>query len=770
MGCPFEIVVALNQPAPVDEFCWRIVKVTGLNHRPCSGLKHDDSHTLDPRVAQVLPQGPLPQDVLDVIRSYVLSGKLKLKQVMGMLANDFPSLVTSERQVRNAMLKHKQGVHSLCCRALLEVLLTESAKDPDFFVAYKLDDDNVLTGVLWITPDQRKAWLETPDILIHDNTYELDDQGFKLGNFNGIDKIGRTIDLGTAFVLDEDSCTYEWQFETWKAAMFTVMPTVFGSDADPAASLAAEASFPGVPYFWCKWHINQNLFKNLQGKLGGLMPKFLTDFEAVAATLGEACFMHRWGLLLQKYPAASPYLTKQLGGTNVHRWGAAFLQTFTCSTRSTSRGEGSNKDYKCGNKRNLDVLQVYKNITEVQNNKKKRRLQTDVAANIDTVGAVECAHLWFKEVTRIVKQNCSPYAQQMVHKQMVHSGNYYVKEQCDAGVLPADGDLNSDDVTLTQGDSVSEIPEDSIFDLSKFCNNLATADLNDADPYRRCNLSDYLAKNEVGEDFTVLTVQHDKYDAVQYVILFGKVDMGSQGTCYHGHYCTCGYRITSGVPCRHFWAVHKRIATAAFCLGQVHTRWLTTSQGDDYELVTYDGVLGTTVRIDPVVTKTTSVINPLTQELTEVSIDKFKQSRTCYGKLWGLCRKFVSAVTVDYGEVQQDEYGEIIETLERLYTKVKDRADLQAASEEDQPLLRALQEVRNVQDNTRVNNKSAKGRKCGYCHQVGTGHNKASCPLRAKHLAAAEASAPTLSAEAPPASAPTLPAVGVSQGVADEYE
>ena len=287
--------------------------------------------------------------------------------------------------------------------------------------------------------------------------------------------------------------------------------------------------------------------------------------------------MHRWGLLLQKYPAAESYLTKQLGGTNVQRWGAAFLQTFTCSTRSTSRDEGSNKDYKVGNKRNIDVVQVYKNITEVQDSKKKQRLQTDVAANIDSVGAVECAHLWFQEATRICK------------------------EQCAAGVLPPDGDLDSDDVTLTQGDSVSEVNHD-VFDLNKFCNSLATAVLNDTDPYRRCNLSDYLAKHEVGEDFTVLTVQHDKYDAVQYVILFEKVDMGSQGTCYHGHYCTCGSLVTSGVPCRHFWAAHKRIASAAFSLGQVHKRWLTTSPDADYELVSYDGVLGTTEPIKPVVT------------------------------------------------------------------------------------------------------------------------------------------------------------------------
>ena len=70
--------------------------------------------------------------------------------------------------------------------------------------------------------------------------------------------------------------------------------------------------------------------------------------------------------------------------------------------------------------------------------------------------------------------------------------------------------------------------------------------------------------------------------------------------------------------------------------------------------------------------------------------------------------------------------------MERVLTKVKHRAELQAASEEDQPRLRALQEVSNVQDPRRVDNKSAKQRRCGYCKQVGSGHNKASCPQRAK--------------------------------------
>ena len=74
------------------------------------------------------------------------------------------------------------------------------------------------------------------------------------------------------------------------------------------------------------------------------------DAEVSGRFLGCGChcwkasLMRRWELLLEKYPAASDYLTKRLGGQNSHRWGAAFLQTFTCKTMVTSSGEGSNKE------------------------------------------------------------------------------------------------------------------------------------------------------------------------------------------------------------------------------------------------------------------------------------------------------------------------------------------------------------------------------------------------------------------------------------------
>ena len=133
MGCPFLVVVNLAQPTHVDEFCWRISRVEGLEHGPCS-LLSGECHKLDPRIATLVPQGPICKPVELAINKYVSQGRLKLKQVMGLLATDFPDLVTSERQIRNVMLKFQSGTRELSCRSLLERLLLEQRADPEFFV------------------------------------------------------------------------------------------------------------------------------------------------------------------------------------------------------------------------------------------------------------------------------------------------------------------------------------------------------------------------------------------------------------------------------------------------------------------------------------------------------------------------------------------------------------------------------------------------------------------------------------------------------------
>ncbi len=79
-----------------NELCWSISRVEGLDHGPRS-LQEGDCHKLVTRIASIVPQGRLPEEVETAIGKFVSKGGLSLKQIMGLPASDFPHVVTLEK-------------------------------------------------------------------------------------------------------------------------------------------------------------------------------------------------------------------------------------------------------------------------------------------------------------------------------------------------------------------------------------------------------------------------------------------------------------------------------------------------------------------------------------------------------------------------------------------------------------------------------------------------------------------------------------------------
>ena len=206
---------------------------------------------------------------------------------------------------------------------------------------------------------------------------------------------------------------------------------------------------------------------------------------------------------------------------------------------------------------------------------------------------------------------------------------------------------------------------EDVFDINAFCNSLdAREDLDERDPCKRDSLSEYTPHHDIGEDFGVLTMKHWKYDVMHYIVFYGKVVVSEDlaAKVYINLYCTCGDTITSMVPCRHFWAAHKTMYVAAFYLGVMYKRWITTSGLKSCDLVTAEGVIGKAPPFDPATLCTSRLINPSTQTFMDVPMDLFKHFRVCDVKLWGMCRKVTSAVTVDCGHVHHKEFEEVVAT------------------------------------------------------------------------------------------------------------
>ena len=157
----------------------------------------------------------------------------------------------------------------------------------------------------------------------------------------------------------------------------------------------------------------------------------------------------------------------------------------------------------------------------------------------------------------------------------------------------------------------------------------------------------------------------------------------SAAEVYSNFYYTCGDSITSGVLCRHFYASHKTISAVAFCIGALHKRWIPSTSLNIYDVVTADGVVGNTPRVESAALCTARVMYHATQMLIDVPLDVLKQSRLCYGKLWGLCRKVTSAITVDSIHVHHAEFEDLVGILERILKQVQNRAEINTAPDEE---------------------------------------------------------------------------------------
>ena len=209
IGCPYSVTLMRtdNRPDGVDGTCdaffdgglaWAITIAAGLEHGPCPGID-GRCHPLHPHKHDFVPDQAFPQEVRDRLKHYVCVGDCSMRQIQNLLAKEFPELLIEDKQLYNEVgavrpKADRQGQ----CRRLLEILLRKQHnEDPGLKIHQLLDSEDRMKGVLWVTGEQRRAWLECgSDVLIHDNTYNVDQLGYKLGVFSGISKQAATVPLG----------------------------------------------------------------------------------------------------------------------------------------------------------------------------------------------------------------------------------------------------------------------------------------------------------------------------------------------------------------------------------------------------------------------------------------------------------------------------------------------------------------------------------------------------------------------------------------------
>ncbi|CAB5383106.1 unnamed protein product [Rhizophagus irregularis] len=153
----------------------------------------------------------------------------------------------------------------------------QKERDSRWIIARGWDDDNILTHLLWMTPEQVESWIQFSDCVINDITHKTNQYGMALSLFVGFDRNMQNIIFAQSLTIDESKQSHAWLFRQIVEAI-GIHPTVIMTDSDLAIDAAVKEVFTKTYPVHCAFHITQNLHKNLRKPLGDHYEKFLQDF------------------------------------------------------------------------------------------------------------------------------------------------------------------------------------------------------------------------------------------------------------------------------------------------------------------------------------------------------------------------------------------------------------------------------------------------------------------------------------------------------------
>ncbi|CAG8606913.1 8580_t:CDS:2, partial [Cetraspora pellucida] len=113
----------------------------------------------------------------------------------------------------------------------------QKEKDPRWVIARGWDEDNILTHLLWMKPEQVENWIRYSDCVFNDVTHKTNCYDMALSLFVGFDNNRQNILLAQALLADESLESHIWMFQQIVKTTNT-QSLVILTDADPAVNTA----------------------------------------------------------------------------------------------------------------------------------------------------------------------------------------------------------------------------------------------------------------------------------------------------------------------------------------------------------------------------------------------------------------------------------------------------------------------------------------------------------------------------------------------------
>ena len=230
-------------------------------------------------------------EMIEDIRFLTQHCKLGATAQRRYLEGKYPSHPIYSNDLYDAIKRFRPTAKSLLNNAatMSDWLDEQKRKDSRWIVARGWDDDNTLTHLLWMTPEQVENWIQFSDCVINDVTHKTNRYGMALSLFVGFNRNMQNIILAQSLLADKSKQSHSWLFKQIIEAT-SIYPTVIITDSDPAVDAAVKEVFTTTYPVHCAFHITQNLHKNLRKPLGDQYSKFLQDFYLCRNSLVQKTF------------------------------------------------------------------------------------------------------------------------------------------------------------------------------------------------------------------------------------------------------------------------------------------------------------------------------------------------------------------------------------------------------------------------------------------------------------------------------------------------
>ncbi|THU90540.1 hypothetical protein K435DRAFT_675965 [Dendrothele bispora CBS 962.96] len=286
------------------------------------------------------------------------------------------------------------------------------------------DEHGTVTGILWQSPEQVKLATVYGDVIICDNSYGRVDNLYPLFTMIVIDGFNCSRNILYCFHRNENIETFTWILQSYLDGDRIIAPQVFVSDRHASLIASVSKVLPLTFHIFCIHHLDRNVNTNLRVRLGEQWDEFKNAFWKTYRSVSPEQFEHSWTSLLEKYPAARPYLEGELYECREHWAQAWVLFRYTCGIRTSGQVESEHRVNKAFTGPKKSLFQVFNALNERTDGQTTNEMIKARDVSSSRRQHNHSVERLFSGVLDLIRSHAGPYALQVCFQQMQESVFY----------------------------------------------------------------------------------------------------------------------------------------------------------------------------------------------------------------------------------------------------------------------------------------------------------------------------------------------------------